>query len=208
MQIAAHQKAKQDREEAKIREALRIKEEKEKETQRLRELQERAQDRQAELDQIRAQRHYEQAELQHVANERAKKKRHEEELQKLHVARQKQFADNDARVKDAQVRERDQFLQIVANQKRLEQVEREQMADRRAAYLTYKQQLNDQMKKNDECRQIEQHAKIIEGKKNRLLIDQERNRIEMIKAQKLCAVKAIGVDAKYTEDLMKKKISF
>lgn len=50
MQIAAHQKAKQDREEAKIREALRIKEEKEKETQRLRELQERAQDRQAELD--------------------------------------------------------------------------------------------------------------------------------------------------------------
>ena len=124
------------------------------------------------------------------------------------MARQKQFADNDSRVKEAQVRERDQFLQIVANQKRLEQVEREQMADRRAAYLTYKQQLNDQMKKNDECRQIEQHAKIIEGKKNRLLIDQERNRIEMIKAQKLCAVKAIGVDAKYTEDLMKKKISF
>ena len=208
MQIAAHQKAKQDREEAKIREALRIKEEKEKETQRLRELQERAQDRQAELDQIRAQRHYEQAELQNAANEREKKRKHEEELQKLHVARQKQFADNDARVKEAQVRERDQFIQIVANQKRLEQVEREQMAERRSAYLNYKQQLNDQMKKNDECRQIEQHAKIIEGKKNRLLIDQERNRIEMIKAQKLCAVKAIGVDAKYTEDLMKKKISF
>ena len=124
------------------------------------------------------------------------------------MARQKQFADNDARVKEAQVRERDQFIQIVANQKRLEQVEREQMAERRSAYLNYKQQLNDQMKKNDECRQIEQHAKIIEGKKNRLLIDQERNRIEMIKAQKLCAVKAIGVDAKYTEDLMKKKISF
>ena len=124
------------------------------------------------------------------------------------MARQKQFADNDARVKDAQVRERDQFIQIVANQKRLEQVGREQMAERRSAYLNYKQQLNDQMKKNDECRQIEQHAKIIEGKKNRLLIDQERNRIEMIKAQKLCAVKSIGVDAKYTEDLMKKKISF
>lgn len=124
------------------------------------------------------------------------------------MARQKQFADNDARVKDAQVRERDQFIQIVANQKRLEHVEREHMAERRSAYLNYKQQLNDQMKKNDECRQIEQHAKIIEGKKNRLLIDQERNRIEMIKAQKLCAVKSIGVDAKYTEDLMKKKISF
>ena len=64
------------------------------------------------------------------------------------------------------------------------------------------------MRKNEDWRQTEKHAKIIEGKKNRLLIDQERNRIEMIKAQKLCAVKTLGVDAKYTEDLLKKKISF
>ena len=82
------------------------------------------------------------------------------------------------------------------------------MANRRSAYLTYKSQLNDQMRKNEDWRQTEKHAKIIEGKKNRLLIDQERNRIEMIKAQKLCAVKTLGVDAKYTEDLLKKKISF
>ena len=64
------------------------------------------------------------------------------------------------------------------------------------------------MRNNEDWRQTEKHAKIIEGKKNRLLIDQERNRIEMIKAQKLCAVKTLGVDAKYTEDLLKKKISF
>jgi len=64
------------------------------------------------------------------------------------------------------------------------------------------------MKENEEIRQTGKHQKILEGKKNRLLIDQERNRIEMIKAQKLCAVKSLGVDAKYTEDLLKKKISF
>ena len=82
------------------------------------------------------------------------------------------------------------------------------MANRRQAYLAYKQQLNIQMKENDDVRQNDHHLKILEGKKNRLLIDQERNRIEMIKAQKLCAVKTLGVDAKYTEDLLKKKVSF
>ena len=71
----------------------------------------------------------------------------------------------------------------------MEDEERTQMAARRGAYLTYKHQLNDQMSKNSDWRNTEKHAKILEGKKNRLLIDQERNRIEMIKAQKLSAVK-------------------
>ena len=90
----------------------------------------------------------------------------------------------------------------------MEDEERTQMAARRGAYLTYKHQLNDQMSKNSDWRNTEKHAKILEGKKNRLLIDQERNRIEMIKAQKLSAVKHLGVDAKYTEELLRKKVSF
>ena len=44
------------------------------------------------------------------------------------------------------------------------------------------------MKKNEELRQADKHAQALEGKKARLLIDQERNRIEMIKAQKMSAV--------------------
>jgi len=59
-------------------------------------------------------------------------------LKKLHMARQNQFADNDVRVKNAAQRERDQFLQIVATQKRLEAEERDEMATRREAYLSYK----------------------------------------------------------------------
>lgn len=54
------------------------------------------------------------------------------------MARQNQFADNDVRVKNAAQRERDQFLQIVATQKRLEAEERDEMATRREAYLSYK----------------------------------------------------------------------
>ena len=45
------------------------------------------------------------------------------------------------------------------------------MATRRQSYLTYKKELNAQMKKNEELRQIEKHALVIEGKKNRLMID-------------------------------------
>jgi|EP00354_Favella_ehrenbergii_P006358 hypothetical protein len=62
-------------------------------------------------------------------------------------------------------------MTVVQTQKRLEAEEREMMAARRQAYLAYKQQLNSQMKQNEELRQTDKHAKIIEGKKNRLLID-------------------------------------
>ena len=73
-------------------------------------------------------------------------------MRKLHEARQKQFAENDVRVKNEAQREREAFLQQVQTQKRLEAEERELMATRRQAYLTYKQQLNKQMKENDEVR--------------------------------------------------------
>ena len=73
-------------------------------------------------------------------------------MRKLHEARQKQFAENDVRVKSEAQREREAFLQQVQTQKRLEAEERELMASRRSAYLTYKQQLNKQMEENDEVR--------------------------------------------------------
>ena len=55
---------------------------------------------------------------------------------------------------------------------------------------------------------MDKHAQNIEGKKNRLLIDQERNRIEMIKAQKLSSVRQLGVQDRYTAELEKKKATF
>ena len=78
-------------------------------------------------------------------------------MRKLHEARQKQFADNDARVKSAAQKEREQFLETVASQKRLEAQEREVMARRRDAYLTYKDQLNAQMRENEDVRQGQKH---------------------------------------------------
>lgn len=48
--------------------------------------------------------------------------------------------------------DRNQFLKIVQRQKEQEQEERVQMAQRRSAYLTYKQALNQQMSGNEQVR--------------------------------------------------------
>ena len=49
------------------------------------------------------------------------------------------------------------------------------------------------MGNNEANRTKAKHEMIIEGKKTRLMIDQERNRIDMIKAQKLSGVQSLGV---------------
>ena len=146
--------------------------------------------------------------MENKATLAAKRARHAAELQKLHESRQKQFADNDARYKDLKRQDRELFVRVMQEQKEKELEERQQMAQRRQAFLRYKSELNTQMKKNDEVRQNDKHAMIIEGKKNRLMIDQERNRIQMIKAQKLASVRQLGVQERYTAELENKKTTF
>ena len=82
------------------------------------------------------------------------------------------------------------------------------MKARKDMFMNYKGQLHGQMKQNDEVRQTQKHAMVIEGKKNRLLIDQERNRIEMIKAQKLSGIQQLGIADRYTAELKQKKAKF
>jgi len=65
------------------------------------------------LDQIRAQKAFEKAELENRAIEAAKKAKYDAELVKLHEARQKQFADNDARLKMETDKNRELFLKVV-----------------------------------------------------------------------------------------------
>ena len=77
--------------------------------------------------------------------EQAKQIRLNKELAKLHEDRQRQFADNDARLKEAKRLDREMFLKVVQTQRENEEKERKQMAARRTAYLHYKKELNSQM---------------------------------------------------------------
>ena len=82
------------------------------------------------------------------------------------------------------------------------------MAERKSAFSNYRVDLTGQMGNNEANRTKAKHEMIIEGKKTRLMIDQERNRIDMIKAQKLSGVQSLGVQDRYTAELLKKKASF
>ena len=175
--IAEHNRRKMEREEAEMREQQRIKEEKEREVQRLREMQERAQDRQAGLDQIRAQKAFEKAELELRAKQAEKQAKHQADLKNLHQGRQQQFADIDAKFKEEARIAREQHLAIVNRQKREEEEEKAMKAQRRDMFLNYKSDLNSQMNKNEVERQNQRHEELIEGKKTRMLMDEERSRI-------------------------------
>ena len=137
-----------------------------------------------------------------------KKAKHENDLQNLHQGRQRQFADIDSRMKEEAKIERDQFLAVVSRQKQQEEEERQLNAQRRSAFMNYKTNLNDQMGQNEVQRQNAQHDKIVEGRKSGLIIDQERNRVKMIQAQKLSNIKAIGISDKYTSALQQRKTTF
>ena len=93
---------------------------------------------------------------------------------------------------------REQHLAIVNRQKQQEEEEKAMKAQRQNLYNFYKVDLNEQMDENEVNRQNKRHEEIIEGKKTRMLMDQERNRIQMIQAQKLSNLQAIGTSEKYT----------
>jgi len=91
-EIAAYQKARDQREYEKQLEEQRIKEEKEREIQKLREMQEKAADRQAEIDALRAKRAFEEGERQARERERLEQLKRQRIQADLEEARNRQFA--------------------------------------------------------------------------------------------------------------------
>ena len=123
------------------------------------------------MDAFRAQKAFEKAEIANRLAEEEKKQKHEAALKKLHLDRQKQFADIDIRLKQRTATERASHVKTIQRLRQLEDEERVHLANRRNAFLQYKQDLNKQMTKNSEVRSNSQHAVIIDAKKNSLMID-------------------------------------
>lgn len=81
-------------------------------------------------------------------------------------------------------------------------------AERRELFMNYKTDLGSQMNINEEQRQIQRHDVLIDGKKTRMLMNEERNRIQMIQAQKLSNLQALGTSERYTNQLKLRKTTF
>lgn len=130
------------------------------------------------------------------------------DLRVLEADRKQQFEDKDFRLKENAKLERAEYLRVVERQREQEEEEKRLAAMRRDAYLKYKTDLRKQMVTNDEVRQTMKHEQVIEGKKARLLVDMERQRIEQIKIQKIQETKHYGIDDKHMKELARHKVSF
>jgi hypothetical protein len=112
------------KEEARIAEELRIKEEKELEIQRLRELQERAADRQGEIDALRAKRAFEENERKNRERERKEIEKKSAAAKDMDISRRKQFLEKEIMLAQQAKAERDEFLRVIVKQKEEEENER------------------------------------------------------------------------------------
>jgi hypothetical protein len=187
-------------------EARRIKEEKELEIQRLRELQERAADRQGEIDALRAKRAFEEGERKARREEKEKAELARRQAKDLDIARRKQFVEREVMLASQAKAERDEFLRIIQKQKEQEDEERSLEQQRHGAFRNHAQTIRDQIGMNGEVRKQERLDYLVEGRKVRQRIEDERLKVERIKKSKLDGLVGLGIEGKYQADLSKKRI--
>jgi len=123
MKIFKYNREQIAKEEARIAEDLRIKEEKELEIQRLRELQEKAADRQGEIDALRAKRAFEELERGNRTKERTDAEKRAVLAKDLDMSRKRQFLEKEIMLAQQAKAERDEFLRVIIKQKEDEENE-------------------------------------------------------------------------------------
>ena len=80
--------------------------------------------------------------------------------------------------------------------------------EKKSVLKKHSTQLRSQIHQNDEKSKQHRLDYLEEGKKVRQKIDDERRKIEAIKAKKLTELTGLDIPEKYTAELAKKKIAF
>jgi hypothetical protein len=185
MKIVEYNRQKAMREGEQQAELQRVKEEKEKDVQRLREMQEKAADRQSEIDALRAKRAFEESERLARDKERTELQKKQDVLAEMEEARQRQFMDRERRLAEQAKQERDEFLRIINKQKEIEEQEKRIEEEKKGVMKKHSTQIRGQIQQNEEKGKQDRLDYLEEGKKVRQKIDDERKKIEAIKAKKL-----------------------
>jgi len=102
--------------------------------------------------------------------------------------------------------ERDEFLKVIQKQKEQEDEERQLDQQRHGAFRAHAQTIRDQIGMNSETTKQHRLDYLEEGRKVRQRIEDERLKVERIKAQKLQGLVDVGIEGKYQADLSKKRI--
>lgn len=128
------------------------------------------------------------------------------QAKELDIARRKQFVEREVMLAQQAKAERDEFLRIIQKQKEMETEEREIETQKQGAFRGHAQTIRDQIGINAELKKQERLDYLEEGRKVRQKIEDERLKVEGIKAQKLQGLREIGIADKYQADLSKKRI--
>lgn len=102
--------------------------------------------------------------------------------------------------------ERDDFLRIIERQKAEEQKERELEEEKKRQLRNHADVVRAQISKNQQLTEQQRLDYLEEGKKVRQKLEEDRQKLEAIKQQKLNNIAELGIEKKYQYELAKKKI--
>jgi len=197
MKIVVYEAEKRAMIEAQIAEEKKLKDEKELEIKRLRDLQERAADRQAEIDALRQKRAFEENERNERAKEIAEAEKKRRQAKALDVARKRQFCEREEMLGQQAKLERDSFLRVIEEHKRAEEEERLIDEQKKMHLRNHADTIRSQIRDNAETGKQSRLDYLEEGRKVRQRLEDERLKVEGIKANKLNGLKDIGIEDKY-----------
>lgn len=124
----------------------------------------------------------------------------------LEVARKRQFLEREIMLANQAKTERDAFLKVIEAQKADEEQDRIMDIEKNAALKKHSVTIRNQITKNDEIKKQERLDYLEEGRKVRQRLEDERQKVERIKGEKLATLQGLGIENKYKHDLAKKKI--
>eukprot|EP00993_Chasmostoma_nieuportense_P000168 NODE_1153_length_1630_cov_41.399867_g1085_i0.p1 GENE.NODE_1153_length_1630_cov_41.399867_g1085_i0~~NODE_1153_length_1630_cov_41.399867_g1085_i0.p1 ORF type:complete len:490 (-),score=190.06 NODE_1153_length_1630_cov_41.399867_g1085_i0:69-1538(-) len=203
--ITEYLREKERREQDMAEEQDRTRAEKEREIARLRSMQERAQDKQAELDALRAKRAQESYERDWRRKERQEAEHAQQINRELSYARSAQKMEKEALLAEQAMIENEEFERIIAVQRLEDERERSRRVvekDRRSKHAL---ELKDQINHMSEIKRRERREFVEEGNKLKKEREQEAEKLERIRAEKLHHLEEQGVPAKYRNELCRKR---
>ena len=164
-------------------------------------------DKQSELDELRAKRAQEEAERQYRRKEEAAAQRMASISVSLSEARVAQKLEKERRLMENALNEKAEFSRILKVQKEYEAIEAADRRKRAEAQHEFNLDLQAQIQMNAEIRKQMRMDFLTDGENKRAQMEQERMKLEAIKAHKLAQLASVGVPPKYTVDLQNKQFT-
>lgn len=123
-------------------------------------------------------------------------------------ARKLQSLEKERRLEEQAVQDKIEFAKIIAAQKADREVELRNEQEKASRLKAHSEQIKKQVAMIEEKKKQDRREFLEEGKKVRDKLAAEKYVLESIKQQKIDELLGVGIDAKYTTELARKRIGF